>query len=767
MASSIGRMRLRAPAVLALVLAVLLGTAAPGTADDQRPPGAADGIDLSRRFDNPLLSPPLLPVSELRVAMSLELPKGDEEEAFDPDRNGAVELINPLALTHEQIMKLLHETTTISLSGDKAWRTSIVTVASVEDYLNRRTLRSLDRARVERLVAVSALNIPGRRHSEGVIEDVLKKYAIGPRAKLLGASERQQCRKCAALYPKGTPTVYARKYDLSVKELAMESRAIAQARQETAGKSPEQQRKAVEKAARPYKDLREARNADAMKQLELDLEGVKRAARTTRGDVLGSLATTFAVPRVTCPPSKKPAPRALGAPAPHTLAYAAAVKAGDPCDQGRPLADRPATTGLGKALSAPGTAPGGIDFSTMELRYLADPGDGGGLRYAFSAGRDPMKGDARTATGLKAADQTSDAFFVWLSLDPGSFWVNLNPNEPDRIVDSRLGRTDAGRIMLQADLRMKKTVGQLVHPRTALGRRFWDGIAGNCLSFRTWIVSAPASVYADGDRLHILDAPLDVQMETQYLEKRGESKAASCPQQDKATEDHNEGLFRGLILPRLKHAINTAPAYAELRRVHLARVAAEWYRELSHTKDTAYGDLVDKGDITDWRTETGWKPRDTFDAYVDSYKKGEFEVTDRTRKGDTVHVRTYTYGGVDLTRIPLRKLTPDRFTAEHAGLARSVDRSLTAPSAATPDDPVWLGATTPGRSTDGARTPAPPSREQPPQARQPAAGSASVPLRLLPLLLVPLGLAVFLWWRRRGPRPMPARTVRYRDPWGP
>ncbi|MDG9685658.1 hypothetical protein QC334_23500 [Streptomyces sp. DH18] len=48
-------------------------------------------------------------------------------------------------------------------------------------------------------------------------------------------------------------------------------------------------------------------------------------------------------------------------------------------------------------------------------------------------------------------------------------------------------------------------------------------------------------------------------------------------------------------------AINSAPEYAELRRVCLARVAAEWYRGLSRVKETTYGDLVDTGDIDDWR----------------------------------------------------------------------------------------------------------------------------------------------------------------------
>ncbi|MFF2327357.1 MULTISPECIES: hypothetical protein [unclassified Streptomyces] len=390
-------------------------------------------------------------------------------------------------------------------------------------------------------------------------------------------------------------------------------------------------------------------------------------------------------------------------------------------------------SGLVGALSEPAAqAPGGIDFSSLQLRYLSDPGDGSGLQYSFEAAPSTAGGTS-PADGVNAARLSSDAFFVWLSLAPSGFWVNLNPDEPDRIVDDRLGRTDAGRVLLEADLRMKKTVGELIHPHRALGRKFWDGVQGGCMSFRNWILPAPASVHQDGDKLYILDAPLDVQMETQYLERHAESSARSCPEQDQATEDHNEELFRSLILPKLKHAINTAPEYAALRRVYLARVAAEWYRELSRAKETTYGDLIDSGDIGTWRTTADWKPTDTFDRYVDSYTKGEFNITDRTTSGNTTYVHSYVYGGVDLTSIPIKEVSGERFTADFAGLPKSVDRSLKAPSSTDGDDTIWLGSPTP-RQAAGTGAP------------EESVSTRTWALRLLPVLLIPL---IALLWRRR------------------
>ncbi|MFF8280864.1 hypothetical protein ACF05T_33185 [Streptomyces lateritius] len=583
------------------------------------------------------------------------------------------------------------------------------------------------RPQMERFVIVPTFNNPSTQdvdgaHSEMVFftQELLFMRVEDRRRTFLLYSDLSPCDGCAPEIPENT-------------EVRWMTRS---------GKGSYQRRERILNAARA--ERHEAQMTDA------DRERNRKAVLRSRQMVLHKrareaerLAQTFnrARPKIcaTQPSATLPGNESAGVhaqsaspalPGSRSVAYLAARAA--PCSEDDTKGA--GRGGLPRALAGPmAEAPGGIDFSSLELRYLSDPADGSGLQYSFEAPA-AEGGDHRPRTGLTAADQTSDAFFVWLSLNPRAFWVNLNPNEPDRIVDSRLGRTDAGRIMLQADLRMKQTVAKLIHPDAATGREFWNSISGDCLSFRTWILAAPASVHQNGDKLYILDAPLDVQMETQYLQKRGDSKAAACPQQDKAAEDRNERLFRSLILPKLKHSINTAPEYAELRRVYLARVAAEWYRELSRTKATTYRGLVDKGDITPWQTESDWKPTDTFDQYVRSYTKGEFKVSKRTTSGDKIYVRTYSYGGVDLTRISLRKVSDDRFTAQHAGLTKDIDQSLNAPRPSTGGDTVLLGAPTPRQAAGLGR---------PEELTSPAA----LTLRLLPVLLLPL--AALLWWRRR------------------
>jgi hypothetical protein len=315
---------------------------------------------------------------------------------------------------------------------------------------------------------------------------------------------------------------------------------------------------------------------------------------------------------------------------------------------GAPAAAPAGANSLRQAITAPS---GGVDFSKLELRYFADAGTDrpDGLRYGFAAQPAPGAPGTHSASALRATRQTSDAFFVWLALQPGKFTVNLNPTEPDRIMDADLGRTDTGRILLEADFRMKKTVGRLIHPKTKLGRRFWRAIGGRCLAFRQWIVPGTATVHERAGELYILHAPLRLKLENEYLAGKnpGLPLPKGCAGQPARASRQSEQVFRTLIMSRVEKAVNTAPEYAALRRVFLSRVAAEWYRKRSRTASTTFAPMIDSGDINRWTSRRPWQPSDVFNAYVRSYKRGEFKEI-RAVGGSRY---SYFYGGIDFTTI--------------------------------------------------------------------------------------------------------------------
>lgn len=370
-----------------------------------------------------------------------------------------------------------------------------------------------------------------------------------------------------------------------------------------------------------------------------------------------------------------------------------------------PPGQAPPLGGVVNTLSgAPGNNPGGIDLTSLELRYLADPPPGAdqGLRFAFDA--PPTDADPNTAAGQAAALQASDAFFVWLSLHPSTFWVNLNPDEPDRIVDQQLGTTDVGRILLESDLQMKKTTAELIHPATDLGKRYWNELdTGDgdqfCAANRLWIVAAPATVYEQDGELYILEAPISVQMESSYLAGQ-DIPDRDCPGVSERVQQHNESVFQSLILPEVEEAVNEAPEYEELRRVYLSRVAAEWYRDRDTAFPTMFGDLIDSGDVSDWPARTDWSPRKVFDRYVKSYTEGEFEYTVETQHGNVIETITYTYGGVDLFEVPYDGLSAEQFSSGYQDLPATVAASLET-TATDQDGQIWLGSVTAPRPIAG------------------------------------------------------------------
>lgn len=127
------------------------------------------------------------------------------------------------------------------------------------------------------------------------------------------------------------------------------------------------------------------------------------------------------------------------------------------------------------------------------------------------------------------APELIDSFFVWLSLDSRKFWVNLKPHQQHLIMDAELAATYAGRILLEADLLLKKSVGDILHPDTEMGALFWDNFYDNaeamfeslndlCFSFRQWVVPGEVSMVESDDTLFVLRAQLDVKLESEYVQ---------------------------------------------------------------------------------------------------------------------------------------------------------------------------------------------------------------------------------------------------------
>lgn len=331
---------------------------------------------------------------------------------------------------------------------------------------------------------------------------------------------------------------------------------------------------------------------------------------------------------------------------------------------------------VGKQLGP--VRPGGIDFSSVQLRYVTDGGGSTGDTYSFETATTPGQESKDGTLQIYDADE---ALSTWMTVESARFWVNLNPSQPDKVIDEYLGRTAVGRVMLDADLELKRAWTRLQDPKTALGLEYWNrmtGLDGACI--RQWIVPKTATIREDGNRLYILDAPLEVKAEAFDFTIPGDPNF-TCP----ANPEPSMAVYRDLLLPELNEAVNEAPGFKDLRRVYISRVAAEWYRARMAADGRAAEAGIDSNDVSTLEREDDWTPTDVFNQYVKEINATTYELPNGVK---------VTAGGVDFTQpVKTAKLNDTTFKEQHATLPATVDKSLTAVTTSSDEKQAYLGGT--------------------------------------------------------------------------
>jgi len=256
----------------------------------------------------------------------------------------------------------------------------------------------------------------------------------------------------------------------------------------------------------------------------------------------------------------------------------------------------------------------------------------------------------------KAAQKNLEYFFIGLNLPNEKFWVNLNPDEPNRVIEPVLGQTDLGRIMLNADLRLKEDACELLNPETsATGREFWNRLEEKANSLgiadkipvvtRLWIVSGEVKVSESNGSLRIIKSRLRVSLEPAYLTQKQAVKDKS----QKSLDDFASGLMSELILPILDKRVNEAYAYADLREVYHALILARWYKEKF---GSYYGSLLQASDIEvlkDAQLDFSYSPQEIYRDYLKSFKSEGYSYS-------SAFITTqYVSGGIDFKDIAVTK----------------------------------------------------------------------------------------------------------------
>ena len=65
-------------------------------------------------------------------------------------------------------------------------------------------------------------------------------------------------------------------------------------------------------------------------------------------------------------------------------------------------------------------------------------------------------------------------FKIGLALPNDKFWVNLRPDSEDQIIDEELAKTDLGKVMLEADLKLKQDTALFTSPPDPSRQEYWN-----------------------------------------------------------------------------------------------------------------------------------------------------------------------------------------------------------------------------------------------------------------------------------------------------
>lgn len=264
----------------------------------------------------------------------------------------------------------------------------------------------------------------------------------------------------------------------------------------------------------------------------------------------------------------------------------------------------------------------------------------------------------------KAVQKSLEHFFISLSMHDDAFWVNLNPDEPDRIINLNLANTDLGRIMLNADYRLKDDVASIINPQNSqTGKEFWRRLYQKAeelgatdkipLVTRLWIVPDKAEVYEKQNQLNIIKSRLRVKLEPAYVSQGAVFK----DKREKELQDFTSELMEELVLPQLNKRINEAYSYADLKDVYNALILAHWYKDKFGSGYNSLLQTVNYQVLDDVETDYTFTPNEIYQSYLKSIKEGQYSFSETETSGGPscmiITTRHYFSGGVDLRDIRL------------------------------------------------------------------------------------------------------------------
>ncbi|MCR4337674.1 MAG: class I SAM-dependent methyltransferase, partial [Candidatus Omnitrophica bacterium] len=265
--------------------------------------------------------------------------------------------------------------------------------------------------------------------------------------------------------------------------------------------------------------------------------------------------------------------------------------------------------------------------------------------FIVERGDDDLQGQALRQESLKMIKY----FLASLTTPQKEMWVNLSPNEPDRIIPEIFGQTEMGRDLLAQDYLLKQLTASMMYPEEELGKKFWARIYERAAKEygttqipmntfnKVWIVPEKAVVMEHQKSAFVVERKLKVMLEEDYLggqktviARRAkpdeaispENKIASLPsfaRNDTVTTQ----LIREVIIPELEREVNEGKTFANLRQIYNAMILATWYKQA--LKESLLGQVyVDQNKVKGVDLDDPAVKQKIYEQYLEVFKKGVY-----------------------------------------------------------------------------------------------------------------------------------------------
>jgi hypothetical protein len=289
---------------------------------------------------------------------------------------------------------------------------------------------------------------------------------------------------------------------------------------------------------------------------------------------------------------------------------------------------------------------------------------------------DPLKFDFIIDSGntqfnvdqLKEESQKLVKYFLAsMTIPKDDLWVNLSPEEKDRIIPDELAKTELGRDMLAQDYLLKQLSASLLYPEKELGEKFWKKIYAQAKERfgtteipvntfnKVWIIPEKAAVYEHEHTVYIVDSKLKVMLDADYTiwQKNKDNPEFNLDQTSETTEADqakvSSQIIREIIIPAIEEEVNTGENFAPLRQIYHSLILAKWYKET--VKETLLSKVyVDQKKVGGIEVDDATFKEQIYDRYMEAYKQGVFNYIkeDYDQLSQEIIPRKYFSGGLVL-----------------------------------------------------------------------------------------------------------------------